>query len=170
MGVDLGAARRKVLDLPESEADESRVLPARQRYNGSLYRAVGQEVLDDLAASGRLVILSGGYGVLDGRDLIGSYNRLMKSSDWPAGLLEKTIAVRAEQSGMDVVAFAAATTEYAKVLRRTPWRLAGRTAQLVTIRDVRGVGAVSTALGLALNAFVRARGEFPAGTVVQRLA
>lgn len=165
----LAAARRKVLDMPDSHTDESRVLPAWQRYDGSLYRAVGPEILADLAGSGRLIILSGGYGVLDGRDAIGHYNRLLKASDWPVGLLEATLALRAERPGMDVVAFAGATTQYAKVLRRTPWRVGGRTAHLVTIRDVRGVRAVSTALGLALRTFVCC-GEVPVGTAVTRLA
>lgn len=85
----LAAARGKVLDMPDSHTDESCVLPAWQRYDGSLYRAVGSEILADLAASGRLIILSGGYGVLDGRDVIGQYNRLLKASDWPVGLLRR---------------------------------------------------------------------------------
>jgi hypothetical protein len=167
----LSAARRRVLDMRDSQTDESLVLPAWQRYDGNLYRAAGRTVLADLAASGRLVILSGGYGLLDGRDLIGYYNRLMKSRDWPSGLLEQAVALRAEESGLDVVAFAGATTEYAKVLRRAPWRLAaGQTARLVMIRGGRGVSAISRSLGLALSAFVVGRGGYPQDAVVETLA
>jgi hypothetical protein len=167
----LSAARRRVLDMRDSRTDESLVLPAWQRYDGNLYRAAGRAVLADLAASGRLVILSGGYGVLDGRDLIGYYNRLMKSRDWPSGLLEQTVALRAEEAGLDVVAFAGATTVYAKVLRRAPWRLAaGQTARLVMIRGGRGVSAISRSLGLALSAFVAGRGGYPQDAVVESLA
>jgi hypothetical protein len=166
----LEAARRRVLERADSQTNESLLRPAWQRYDGSLHRAAGERIPADLAASGRLVILSGGYGVLDGRDMIGDYNRLMKASDWPAGLLERALAVRAELVGLDVVAFAGTTTEYAKVLRRTPWRLgAEQRAQLVTIRGVRGVGAVSRALGLALRAFTTGQGSYPVGTSVERL-
>lgn len=129
---DLAAARRNVLQRPDSHADESLVMPAWRRYDGYLYRNCG-DVLGDLAASRRLVILSGGYGVLDGDDLIGNYNRPMKPGDWPRGLLERVLADRILQSGLDVVMFAGATTPYAKVLHRTPVRLRdGTTAVLVT--------------------------------------
>jgi len=166
----LNAARRRVLAMPDSHTDESLVLPAWQRYDGYLYGVARHDLIRDLAASGRLVILSGGYGVLDGRDLIGLYNRPMRSRDWPAGLLEQLVAGRAEESGLDVVAFAGATTEYAKVLRRAPWQLAeGRSARMVTIRGVRGVRAVSESLGFALSSFVEERGGYPEGAVVESL-
>lgn len=78
--------------------------------------------------------------------------------------------MRAEYSSLDVVAFAGATTPYAKIMRRTPWNLPeGRSAQLVTIQDVRGVLAVSKALGLAVRVFAKGRGIYPAGTTVERL-
>ena len=145
-------------------------MPAWQRYNGHLYRTVGPDLLADLAASERLVILSGGYGVLDGRDLIGHYERLMKTRDWPTGLLERAVAMRAAASGLDVVAFAGTTTAYAKVLRRAPWKLPeGRTALIVTIQDVRGLAAISNALGSALRTFLSRSGDYPAGAVAERL-
>lgn len=165
----LAAARRGVLNHPDSHTDESLVMPAWQRYDGYLYRAA-RPSLSDPAATDRLLILSGGYGVLEGRDLIGDYNRMMRSRDWPRGLLEQLLADRAAQSRLDVVAFAGATTDYAKVLRRARWQLPhGRTAQLVTVRGVRGVSAVSSSLGLALRAFLELRSNYPQGTVVERL-
>lgn len=167
---DLSAARRTVLNMPDSRTEESLLMPAWQRYDGHLYRAVGPDLLSDLAASDRLVILSGGYGVLDGRDLIGYYERLMKTRDWPTGLLERAVTKRPAQSGLDVVAFAGTTTAYAKVLRHAPWKVAeGRTSLLVTIQDRRGLCAISTALGVALRAFLSGSGDYPAGAVVERL-
>lgn len=132
----LHTAQRRVLAQPDSHTDESRLLPAWQRYDGYFYRAAGQEVLAELAGSGRLLILSGGYGLLDGRDLIGFYNRRMNPHDWPAGLVEQALTTRAEDSDLDVVAFAAATTPYARLLRRTPWSLTeGHTAHLGSAKE-----------------------------------
>jgi hypothetical protein len=157
------------LSRPDSNTDESLVLPAWQRYTGRLYVA-GRAVIPDLATSHRLVIISGGYGVLDGQDLIGHYDRNMKSRDWPPGLLERILADRAAQSGVDVVAFLGASTDYAKVLQRTRWRLPkGVAAHLVTITGARGSGAISNSLGQALRAFVAGHDDFPAKTVVERL-
>lgn len=165
----LTEARRTVLVDPDSRADESLVMPAWRRYNGHLYRAAGP-VLSDLAATNRLLILSGGYGLLEGRDLIGYYNRIMRTRDWPSDLLEQLLSERAADSALDVVAFASLTTDYAKVLRRTPWQLApGRAAHLVTLRGGRGASLVSRSLGLALRTFVERRRNYPQGTVVERL-
>ncbi|WP_270886260.1 hypothetical protein [Pedococcus sp. 5OH_020] len=164
---DLGRARRHV--LTRSRADESRLLPAWQRYDGNFYRAAGP-MLGRVAQEGRLIILSGGYGVLDARDPIGTYNRLLRPGDWPRGLLERTIAARATDQGLDVVAFAGASTGYARLLRAVPWTLpTGRTAHLVTMQWMRGVSAVSAALGTAFAAFVTGGSDYPVATRVERL-
>lgn len=127
-------------------------------------------MLADLAASGRLLILSCGYGVLKGPDLIGYYDRLMRTSDWPHGLLEQVLADYATKSALDVVAFVGASTHYAKVIRRTPWQLPqDRSAYLVSLRGVRGVREISRSLGSALRCFVERHGGYPPGTVVGRL-
>lgn len=63
-------------------------------------------------------------------------------------MLERLLADRAADSGLDVVAVASSTTDYAKVLRRTSWHLAPeRSAHLLTLRGMRGASAVSGALG-----------------------
>lgn len=167
-GTDLGSARDRV--LAASRVDQSRVLAAWGRYDGRLYRAAAP-ALEAVARDGRLLILSGGYGVLDGREPIGTYDRLMRPGDWPPGLLEQTLAGRASQAGFDVVAFAGTSTPYARLLRRVDWVLpAGRSAHLVTMRGMRGVSAVSTALGTALAAFVSGQGDYPGPTHVERLS
>lgn len=165
----LAEARRSVLADPHSHTDESLVMPAWRRYDGHLYRNAAP-VLSEMAAAGRLLILSGGYGLLEACDLIGDYDRIMRAGDWPRGLLERLLADRAAESGLDVVAVASFTTDYAKLLRRTPWHLAsGLTAHLLTVRGMRGASAVSSHLGLALRTFVEGRSTYPQGTVVERL-
>jgi len=144
-------------------------MPAWLRYKGHLYRSAAR-VLPELASAHRLLILSGGYGLLEAEDLIGGYDRMMRTRDWPRGVLERLLAERAADSGLDVVAVASSTTDYAKLLRRTPWRLdAERSAHLLTLRGVRGASAVSAALGLVLRTFIERRSDYPQGTAVERL-
>lgn len=85
-------------------------------------------------------------------------------------MLERLLADRAADSGLDVVAVASSTTDYAKVLRRTSWHLAPeRSAHLLTLRGMRGASAVSYALGLALRTFIEGGSDYPRGSVVERL-
>jgi hypothetical protein len=165
----LATARRQVLSDPESHTDETLVRPAWQRYDGHLYRTAAP-VLPGLASTNRLLILSGGYGLLDSKDLIGDYNRMMRTRDWPRGLLEGLLAERAAGSGLDVLAVASDSTDYAKVLRRTPWELGPEhTAYLMTMRGMGGATAVSSALGQALRTFIEARRDYPPSMVIERL-
>jgi hypothetical protein len=165
---EFAAARNKV--LAKAELDDRTLMPAWQRYKGSFYSKVGTS-LQTAAAAGRLVILSGGYGVLDGLEPIGWYNREMRLSEWPRGLLEGVIAERARSTGLDVVAFAASTPDYAKLLRRVEWGLpSGRRAVLVTMSGLRGTRNVSSRLGESFRAFTSGNPRrFPQQTVVVRL-
>jgi hypothetical protein len=71
------------------------------------------------------------------------------------------------------VAFASASTSYATLLRRTPWRQAGINARLVTILGVRS-GAMSEVprrLGQAFSAFWNQQHDgYPPDTTVQDLS
>jgi hypothetical protein len=70
-----------------------------------------------------------------------------------------------------VVAFAAATTEYTKLLRRTCWQQAGIDARLVTITGITS-GALSEVprrLGQAFSAFWNRQHDYPPGTIVEVL-
>jgi hypothetical protein len=148
------------------------VLPAVDRYTGNFWQHAGA-CAQDAADSGRLLVLSGGYGVLDGREPIGDYERVLDLADWPQGLLEGLIADRARQVGGDVVCFAARTTEYARLLARVPWDLPpGRRALLVTITGVRGTGEIPRRLGRAFSAWwtERRHDELSAGIEVRTLA
>jgi hypothetical protein len=165
---ELATARNKI--HAKAELDDRRLMPAWHRYKGGFYSMAG-ESLQTAAAGGRLVILSGGYGVLDGLEPIGWYNRVLRLSEWPRGLLEGVIADRARSTGLDVVAFAASTADYAKLLRRVEWGLpSGRHAVLVTMAGLKGSGNVSMALGESFRAFTSGNPRgFPQQTVVVRL-
>ena len=72
-----------------------------------------------------------------------------------------------------MVAFAPATTDYARLLRRTRWQQAGIDARLVTITGVTGgaMTEVPRRLGQAFSAFWnRQHGSYPPGTVVEALS
>lgn len=141
-----------------------------RRYTGYFYAEAGMAV-GEAAQRGRLLILSGGYGLLDGQEPIGSYQRALRFSDWPGGLVERLIAERAQQDGRDVVCFAARTTDYARLLRRVAWELPERRrAILVTLTGVRGRSEVPRRLGRAFDAWwSRMPQRYPAGLEVREL-
>lgn len=64
----------------------------------------------------------------------------LRLAGWPAGLLESLLAAEVKQRNASaVVAFAAASSDYAKLIRRAPWRDTGAAgAFLVTIQGVGG--------------------------------
>lgn len=168
---DLLAARRRV--APVAHLDETRVMPACDRYEGSFYQAAGNTV-QHAVKEGNVVILSGGYGLLAAEEHIGTYDRALKLSDWPAGALEQGVADAAADVGSDVVAFASATTSYSRLLRRVPWRLPeGRQALLVTVQGVQegAMSIVPRLLGEAFAAFWDRRHDaYPPKVSVERLA
>ena len=163
-------ARREV--LAKAAVAQGRVMPAWQRYDGSLYEAAST-VLPEIAASGRLLILSGGYGLLEGSEPICTYNREMQPRDWPSGLIESLLCRQALAQGLHVVAFAARTTGYRRMITNTQWRLSpGRRALLVSIAGVHG-GATSIVprrLGQTLTAWWSGGTAYPDGVTVELLA
>lgn len=169
---------RELLDarariLPRSNVDGRYVLPAWRRYAGHFYRNAGDAVPEAIA-NGRVAILSGGYGIVRGDEPIAYYDRKLRLSDWPAGILEHALTGEAHRLKVtSVVAFVSATSDYAKLLRRTRWADDGIDALLVTIEGV-SVGAqreVPRRLAQAFSAFWRrSPGDYPQGLVVERLA
>jgi hypothetical protein len=168
---DLDQARQR--GLATAHADTSRLLPAWQRYTGAFYQHA-QPALADAVATGHVVIISGGYGIVHADELIGWYDRALDLADWPPGLLEATLIREAKRNGAGtVVAFPSASTGYARLLRRTPWQQAGIQAHLVTITGVTSGALVEVPkrLGQALRAFwTDQQDSYPPGTTVQRLA
>ncbi len=108
-----------------ASVDETRRLPAWQRYSGFLYRAASPSLRRHVESGGHVLILSGGYGVVRADEPIGTYQKVLRSRDWPRGLLEAVLVAYARRHGCKRMrAFVAASTGYRKVLQRTPW---GRT-------------------------------------------
>jgi hypothetical protein len=104
-----------------------------------------------------VVIISGGYGLVLGAEPIGRYNAQFRASVWPDDLIARCLtAYVARHHLSDVVAFAAASTQYAKPVRRAAWP-AGVVAWLLT-PTVGGGGAMRrtpTAIGEAVAALVQ---------------
>ncbi|UMP05319.1 hypothetical protein [Amycolatopsis sp. EV170708-02-1] len=160
-------ARADVLAM--SKVDDGGLLPAWQRYNGNFYRNVGG-ALGEAAASGRLLILSGGYGILRADEPISYYDRKLRLSDWPPGVLADAVLGEARRIGATkAVTFVSASADYAKLARRIPWDIE---ALLVTI-EFHGGGAqveVPRRLAQAFSAWWRrSPSDYPAGMVVEEL-
>ncbi|HET7488096.1 MAG TPA: hypothetical protein VFJ85_09215 [Acidimicrobiales bacterium] len=115
-----------------AQVDESRLLPARLRYAGSLYAAVGDAVERQRARRPPVVIISGGYGLVTAEEPIGTYDRRFAIADWPKGLLHECLEALVTDGVQRVLAFCAATTPYAELIRRARWRAMGVQATLVS--------------------------------------
>lgn len=142
----------------KASLDESRLLPAWRRYDGTMYREAHGSFA--AAAENRIpvVIVSGCYGLLLAEECIGWYERRFSIRDWPNGLLgECLIAVTQAYRAQKVVAFCARTTDYAKLVRRTPWSEQGINAWLAS-PDMMGQGGaqslVPQACGQAFAAYL----------------
>lgn len=114
-------ARRAL--APRAHLDESTLLPAWRLYNGHFFRAATQVLARTVGEPPRVVIVSGGYGLLLADERIGVYDRRFRQSDWPEGVLEEVVLDFVERQGLGHVrAFASETTDYAKLLRAISWR------------------------------------------------
>ena len=168
---ELRDARSRVLTV--SQADMTRVLPAWLRYTGTFYQHA-RPALADAVNRGHVAIISGGYGIVRAEEHIGWYDRQLNLADWPRDVLESALIDEAHRRGVDaVVAFASATTGYAQLLRRVPWREAGIAARLVTVSGVTGGAMVEVPrrLGEAFCAFWYGQNDgYPPGTIVENLS
>lgn len=149
--------------LARSAVDARYTLPAWRRYSGVFYRSAGA-VVGDAVENGRVLILSGGYGIVRGDESISWYDRKLRLSDWPAGVLERALLGHAARIGVTtVVSFVSRSGDYYKLLRRTPWHDGGVTPYLVTIESVRQGAQVQVPklLAQAFTAFWRQTDEYP---------
>lgn len=121
---ELSAARASV--RARAGIDESTLVPAWRRYDGSLYK-VGREAIADLLQAGtHIIILSGGYGAVLATEPIGTYDAALKSAWWPDNVLGRVLVAYAHRHGLSSVrAFCSATGPYRQVLQRIRWRGAG---------------------------------------------
>ena len=113
---------RRFENAPQVKLDESALVPAAERYTGTLYQAAG-DALDVLARAGAgLLIISGGYGVVRPADPIGWYDREFRNAMWPNGVVARCLAAYADATGATtVIALLSATTQYARVFRSARW-------------------------------------------------
>lgn len=130
LAAELREARQRVKALVPF--DERQLIPAWQRYDGSLY-ATGRGALADLMAAGmHVIIISGGYGVVLAQEPIGRYEARLNPSWWPNHLIERVLIAYAQQHGIaSVRAFVSATGPYVTILKHVRWRDAGISDVLV---------------------------------------
>ncbi|MFC3450478.1 hypothetical protein [Amycolatopsis speibonae] len=158
--------------LAKSKVDSGGLRPAWLRYNGNFYRNVGG-ALKEAAESGRLLILSGGYGILRADEPISYYDRKLRLDDWPSGVLEDAVIEEARRIGATkVITFVSASADYAKLVRRIPWSSTEIEGVLATI-DFHGGGAqveVPRRLAQAFGAWWhRSPSDYPPGLVTEVL-
>lgn len=152
----LRSARERL--APAAGIDERALLPAWQRYSGTLYRTAAPAIGAAADRGQPMLILSGGYGLVLLTEPIGDYDRAFSLADWPRGLLQEClVALGHELHRREIVAFCARTTGYADLVRSTNWARQQLQARLVSpILTTRG-GAqvlVPQALGSALTAYL----------------
>lgn len=145
--------------------DDQRIMPAVERYAGTLYEsAVGAfERIEEEGAE--LAIMSGGYGVILGSEPIGWYSQYFDERMWPEHLVARCLgAYAAVIEATTVVGLLAGSTAYAKVFREVQWPETVEGAWLVS-PELSGGGAqvkVPRAIGEALRDFANA-GTLQAG-------
>src|SRR3954454_7093937 len=88
----------------------------------------------------------------------GDYDAVFRISNWKSGIVERCLVEYCERYAIaNTIAFLAASTDYAKIIRRTPWSTTGASAFLVSA-DLHGrKGALvrtPRTLGVAIGAYV----------------
>ena len=169
---ELHQARQRLSAI--AHVDASRVLPAWCRYTGLFYKACGTALAEAVAQGANIVIVSGGYGLVTADEPIGWYDKIFKLSDWPPGCLQRALLHHlAHSRPRSVIAFVSGTTDYAKLIRKTPWAEAGIPVHLVSRQPAQD-GAMSKtpmALAQAFGAYWRRSPETAPGELnIERLA
>jgi hypothetical protein len=154
--------------------DSTGVVPAWRRYTGRFYENCPTALAEAVAQDANIVIISGGYGLVAAKEPIGWYDKIFKLTDWPPGCLQRALLHRVAQTRpASVVAFVSATTDYAKLIRKTPWNQAGIPVHLITRRAAQdgAMSKVPKTLAQAFNAYwKRNPGDAPADLKVEQLA
>lgn len=144
-------------NAPQAHLDESSLLPAAERYSGTLYQAAdgALDVLDRAGAG--LLIISGGYGVVRPAEAIGWYDQEFRNSMWPNGVVARCLAAYADATGATaVIGLLSGTTQYARSFRSVRWPSAVERAFLMSPQQVAGAMVKAPrAQGEALKAFSR---------------
>ena len=157
---------RRSENAPQAKLDESALLPAAERYTGTLYQAAG-DALDVLAREGAgLLMISGGYGVVRPAEPIGWYEQEFRNAMWPNGVVARCLAAYADATGATaVIALLSATTQYARVFRTARWPDAVEHVFHIWPEPMAGAMVkASRAQGEALKAFSRDHSLHPSWT------
>ena len=155
LAADLRNSRSE--NAPQAHLDESSLLPAAERYTGTLYHAA-DDALDVLARAGAgLLIISGGYGVVRPAEAIGWYDQEFQNSMWPKCLVARCLAAYADATGAKaVIGLLSGTTQYARSFRSVRWPSAVEHVFHVWPQPVAGAMVKAPrAQGEALKAFSR---------------
>lgn len=131
------------------------------RYTGTFYAYAADALAEAAQHSAAVLILSGGYGVLEVTAQIGWYERRLHPADWPTGLLGRLIADHARRREMRrIVAFMARESPYAHVLPATDWAHLGIEQVVLVTADSAGRGtqvSVPRDLGLGFASWYQGR-------------
>lgn len=134
---ELALARSRIADM--ARVDESTFLPAIDRYDGYLYDEGRPAIKLLLDRGARVLIISGGYGLVLPDEPIGYYSCVFQPKMWPDRLVERCLAAFAKETGVRrVVGILSATTSYATVFRRTAWPSSVKSVHLLTPEPVGG--------------------------------
>ena len=157
---------QRASNAEKARVDESTLRSAVDRYDGYLYHTGRSAIKALLDRESGVLILSGGYGLVLPHESIGMYDCEFRPRMWPDRLIEQCIAAFAEVTGVrQVVGVLSATTNYAKVFRRTEWPPSVEGAFLLTPESVGGAMAKAPrAQGEAL-AVIDETGRLPADWV-----
>ncbi len=150
---ELRQARNSVIE--KAKIDETTLVPAWHRYDGVLYNQHGRRAVGELMQAGaRVLILSGGYGLVHAVEPIGMYEAAMKLTWWPDEILQRCLIAYSKRHELTAVrAFASATTNYRKILERVNWHEAGiGDAKLLTPQITSGQRMSPATIGEALVA------------------
>lgn len=138
--------------------DETTLIPAWQRYCGTLYETAGHALSEIDKRGLDLMIVSGGYGLVLAKEPIGTYDERFRQSLWPRGLLEEVLIDYTRRRRLKSIrAITSTTGDYRKLLERVDWSAAG-VDDAVLLHPRAGRGALKTsprAQGEVLKDLVR---------------
>ena len=130
---------QRVRNAVMARVDESVLRSAVERYDGHFYDSGRSAIEALLDRSAEVLIVSGGYGLVLPDEAIGDYSCEFQPKMWPDCLIERCLAAMVVESGIkQVVGVMSATTNYAKVFRRTMWSSTVESVHLLTPESVDG--------------------------------
>ena len=117
---ELRQARQTV--AVRASIDERMLLPAKERYIGAFYKAAEHALSYRDNREHHVIILSGGYGLLQADEPIGIYDAVFRPAWWPRGLVQRVLLAYAKRHDLaHVRAFVAASTAYRRVMESVSW-------------------------------------------------